>query len=331
MRAKMPRLKQPLASKHWCFTINNPEEEPDIWRPLAMTYLVLGLEKAPNTGTPHIQGYVVFNARKRRTAVAKFLPTAHLERMMGTPKQAAVYCKKDGVWTEFGVIPNTPQQGAQLNLQQRWDDAYQAAKENDFTRIPKSMLTRYYHAYKRIAQDNPVIPDDLDQKDNYWITAPTGFGKSTYARKKWPDFYDKAPNKWFVGYKDQSSVLCDDFGPDQCKYIAWYLKRWADKFAFPMETKGGGRMIRPNHIIVTSQYTIEECFEDGLVVDAINNRFNVINLTSWQQRERERIEQLSIDEELEAHGANDPTEDTISYHSEEEESVDEWLESIDLT
>ncbi len=64
------------------------------------------------------------------------------------------------------------------------------------------------------------------------------------------------------------------------------------------------------------------------------------HVTSWQQRRREQEEQESIeeeiaalqtDEELEAHGANDPTEDTISYNESEEESVDEFIESIDLT
>ncbi len=206
-------------------------------------------------------------------------------------------------------------------MQRRWDDAYMNAAQGNFDAIPKDMLIKFYAAFKRIAQDNPIIPDDLDHKDNYWIVAPTGFGKSTYAREKWPDFYDKAPNKWFVGYKSQESVLCDDFGPDQCKFLHWYMKRWADNFAFPMETKGGGKMIRPKHIIVTSQYSIEECFEDQLVADAIKNRFNVVQLSSWQQRARD-LEDLRALERLEVHGANDPTEDTESNNESEEESAE---------
>ncbi len=319
----MPRIPQPKKYKHWCFTINNPEHEI-VYKPLSMQYLVVGLEEA-GTGTEHLQCYVCFNTKLRRTQVSKIFSRAHLEPMNGTPKQASVYCKKDGVYTEYGILPKSPKQGARLNLQKKWDQAFLNAKQGNFDAIPKYMLIRFYAAFKRIAQDNPVIPADLEHKDNYWIVAPTGFGKSTYAREKWPNFYDKGPNKWWVGYKDQETVLCDDFGPDQCKFLHWYMKRWADNFAFPMETKGGGHMIRPKHIIVTTQYSIEECFEDQLVADAIRNRFNVVQLSSWQQRARDRddaMELLRAEEELNADGANDPTEDTESCNESEEESAE---------
>ncbi len=146
-------------------------------------------------------------------------------------------------------------------------------------------MIRYFHAFQRIRQQNPVKPADLKVKANYWIVAPTQFGKSTYARKRWPDYFDKAPNKWWIGYSEEEAVLCDDFGPKECLHIGWYLKRWADLFSFPMETKGGGRQIRPKHIIVTSQYYIEQCFDyDEKVCEAIKERFNVIELEHFNKR-----------------------------------------------
>ncbi len=330
----MPRTRTEL-SKHWCFTINNPVEGDCEWNPEQMSYLIMAHEVAPDTGTPHLQCYVAFLTRKRLTQAKVFFPRSHLERMRGTPRQASDYCKKDDAYHEFGTLPQTPSSGARLALMQKWDDAYALARQGNFDNIPKDMLTKYYHAWKRIYQDNPIKPPDLDHRENLWIVAPTGYGKSFYARKKYPDYYDKAPNKWWIGYLNEETVLCDDFGPDQCKYLGWYMKRWADVYSFPMETKGGGRQIRPPHIVVTSQYTIEDCFgEDERTCAAILNRFTVLHLTPWQQREEEArqerlhdIEFLVADEVLEAHGANDPTEDTESYGI---YTIDDPSQSVDL-
>ncbi len=276
----MPRVRLPK-SKHWVFTINNPTDA-DALTPNQLgqiSYLIIGKEVG-DEGTPHWQGYVVFINRKRRTGVARFFPRGRLAIKEGTVLEALTYCKKDGDYQEWGTVPVTAQEAVRNN----WDDMYAHAKRGEFEEIPKNMLIRYYHAFKRIQQDHPVKPPSLLEKDNEWVLAPSGYGKSTYVRRKYEDIYDKAPNKWFVGYQNEETILCDDFGPEQCKYLGWYLKRWADNFSFPMETKGGGRMIRPKHIVVTSQYAIEDCFEDMETVEAINNRFETTNLTHWLTR-----------------------------------------------
>lgn len=275
----MPRVPRTRLSKHWTFTINNPINADRVSDDL-FSYIIYGNEVGLE-GTPHLQGYVCFKNRQRLSAVKKLFPRAHLEIKRGSVQEAIDYCKKDGDFVEEGLPPVTAAQATQ----DRWDRAKQSAMDGDLDDIPSDMLIKYLHAFKRLAQDHPVKPEDLVVRRNKWIVAPSGYGKSTYARKKYPDFYDKAPNKWFIGYRGQETLLCDDFGPSECQYLGWYLKRWADNFAFPMETKGGGMMIRPKRVIVTSQYTIRECFPDRpLIADAINNRFAVVNLEHWMQR-----------------------------------------------
>lgn len=275
----MPQGKQ---SKHWCFTINNPIplDAIDIF---LVDYIVLGNEICPTTGTPHIQGYIIFKTKKRLTQTSKILPRARLAIKYedSTPKQASDYCKKDGNFLEYGVLPIG---NSSHNI---WEAAKQSAIEGNFDEIPANMLIRYYHNFKRLHQDNPQIPKNLEKLDNVWIIAPTGYGKSWYARHKWPDHYDKPPNKWYVGYKGQTTLLLDDFGPKQCYYLGWYIKRWADVYPFPIETKGGGKDIRPKHIIITSNYTIEQCFEeDQLIIQAIKRRFRVKYMKHWKTGQR---------------------------------------------
>ncbi len=295
-KKKMHRRKQANLARNyqkqtrfWCLTINHPQRGDCVWNPNTMTYLIAGFERAPQTGTEHIQAYVVFKARKRLSGVKKVFPRAHIEAANGSPVENQVYCGKDGEFEEFGVLPKTRANITASKNKANWELCYNLAKEGRFEEIPKGMLTRYYHAFKRIHQDNPQPVADLTHLDNYWIVAPTGFGKSRFAREKWPDFYDKMPNKWWTGYKGQGTILCDDFGPKQCEYLGWYMKRWADLYPVGIEFKGSGNAaVRPDRVVVTSQYDIRECFEDPLVADAMERRFTTKHLKSWQERRADR-------------------------------------------
>ncbi len=292
----MPRTKrvpQGGKYKHWIVVINNPTDDDrqtidDNLNKIA--YLIVALEEGEKEKTPHIQAYVCFKNRVRKTAVAKVFPRAWLEvkSTESTILECIDYVKKDGVFEEYGVVPLTKGEATK----EKWDEWYELAKLGDMDAIPKKMLIRYYPAFKRIAQDNPEKPEDLLELGNLWILAPTGYGKSRYVRDRFPDFYDKAPNKWFVGYKGQETLLLDDLGPEQCKYLAWYIKRWADLYSFPMETKGGGRQIRPKRVVVTSQYSIAECFEDYKVSEAVERRFEVMKLRHWKIRHLEEVQTI---------------------------------------
>ncbi len=283
-------------SRHWVFTLNNPQrfQQTVDFDDTMHSYLIAGREMGENH-TPHIQGYVCFITRKRLTGCKKWLPRAHWEVMRGTPVQASTYCKKDGDFEEYGTLPVTQKQAVQM----KWDEALKSAKKRKFDEINSQMLVQYYHNWKKIAEDNPVIPNNLDKLENYWVVAPTGYGKSYYVRERWPDFYDKAPNKWWTGYRGQKVVLCDDFGPKQCEHLEWYAKRWCDIYPFKMETKGSGDDIRPTHIVWTSQYQIDECFH-GLVLEAMMRRMTIIQLRPWREREQE-IADLRTLEELDSH------------------------------
>jgi len=68
--------------------------------------------------------------------------------------------------------------------------------------------------------------------------------------------------------------LLDDLGKDRL-VLATHLKVWADHYPFTAETKGGGTTIRPKRIIVTSNYSPAELFEDKVTLEAIERRFKV--------------------------------------------------------
>lgn len=85
----------------WCFTWNNPPEDAvAVMKGVEdFTYVCMGLEKAPTTGTPHWQGYLELKARKRMTAMKKLIPGAdgiHWTQARGTAEENKKYCSKGG-------------------------------------------------------------------------------------------------------------------------------------------------------------------------------------------------------------------------------------------
>lgn len=92
-------------------------------------------------------------------------------------------------------------------------------------------------------------------------------------------FYPKiASNKWWDKYKGEDNVLIEDMDTSH-NYQGYYLKIWADEYAFPVEVKNSGDWIRPKVIIVTSNYPIEQVFPDPSIHKPLLERFKVIHKT----------------------------------------------------
>lgn len=98
-------------TKRWCFTLNNyTDDDVNLLRALGggpqIDYLVFGREVGAS-GTPHLQGFVVYKHSIRRSVcVHRLGDRVHVEVALGTNVQASQYCKKDGNFEEFGAFRN---------------------------------------------------------------------------------------------------------------------------------------------------------------------------------------------------------------------------------
>lgn len=262
--------------KKWCFTINNyTSEDVQYVREVIFPqtkYAIYGEEIAPETGTPHLQGFLLFASNQRFSKMKKLLPKAHLEYSYGTPATNKVYCSKGGAFIEHGECPLDKGEGEK----KRWTDALQAAKEGRVDDIDAQIVMCHYSTIKRIRMDYMEKPADLDAPCGTWIYGLAGSGKSHRARQlAGASMYVKPLNKWWDGYNNEDTVIIDDVDPTH-KWLSHFLKVWADKYVFSAEEKGASRWIRPKSLIVTSQYPLTAVFEDTETQAALLRRFKVI-------------------------------------------------------
>ena len=303
----MPRLqnknKQANAAVKFAVTINNYDENSleDLIKSDKWKYYVFGKEIAPETGTKHLQGYIVFKNRLRMNQVQDLLKhKAHVEVARTSHAANIKYCKKEGDFIEDGEIPiDGCIKGAEAT-KEKWDNVRKLASANNFAEIPSDIYVRYIRNLKQIAIDNWTPPADLESVCGIWYFGQSGNGKSTKARNDFPNAYFKRANKWFDGYQGQETIIIDDLDKTH-DFLAYDLKIWTDKFSFTAETKGGHILIRPKNIVVTSQYTIQEIWgedpnerskhKDNKTVEALERRFKQIEIKKWNQNSFQEIMQ----------------------------------------
>lgn len=301
----------------WCFTLNNynliEEEHIQTTIKTLARYVIYGREIAPTTGTPHLQGYVYFHNARQHKAVSRLLPRAVVQPSKGSAEQNKTYCSKDEDVFESGDIPMDRDvarvKGGAGNAA-RYAAAIQNAElgQLELTKRDDPQLYLLHGVrLESLFAPNP-LPLDGDLLHEWWV-GPSGSGKSRLLWELYPMHFAKALNKWWDRYKHETVVAIEEWAPkNDC--TASSLKKWADRYPFPGEIKGGCmQRLRPKKIIVLSNYTPQQCFLNSEDLEPILRRFTVINFPAQESHARFRATALSdaetpsespmsIDEEL---------------------------------
>lgn len=246
----MPNLLD-KRSRHWCFTLNNYSENHvetlrELGQSAQVSYLVYGKEIG-ESGTPHLQGYVVLAVRKRGHQVKSVLPgNPHLEPSLGTPEQNKAYCEKEGQSEEFGSCPSG--QGSRTDLESLHECIKSGSSLLEVAEQFPSAYMRYSTGIEKIYY--------LQQKPRNWETqvivyyGDTGTGKTSKVHHEHTGLYVHSGGKWFDGYDNHQVALFDDFGGSEFKLT--YLLKLLDRYECKVEVKGGMRQWAPKIIYITS-------------------------------------------------------------------------------
>lgn len=129
-------------------------------------------------------------------------------------------------------------------------------------------------------------PRLLNELKNEWRWGPTGSGKSRSVNDEHPDAYIKNSEEFWGGYDFQRVVHMADVDSAWGRTL-YLFKIWCDYYIFAAKIKHKDPIdIRPEIMIVTSQYTIRETYErmfkqQGLAHDeelilAVERRFKQV-------------------------------------------------------
>jgi len=272
-----------VRSRNWCFTLNNYSED-DYQRLLGTesVYIVVGKEVGESL-TPHLQGFVVFkDARTLSVIKKKICSKCHWEPCKGSVDENYIYCTKDGIFEERGVKPMNSKEKGSLGGEAekvRWKRIIEAAEAGDNEWLKENEPRVYAEGERTILSIRKrarAAPETLESMDNEWWYGPTGTGKSRKAYEENPKAFRKDPKeRWWDGYEGQDVVIIDDFDKFQVSQ-GGDMKRWMDHYPFMAAYKGGYMEIRPKKIIVTSNYSPDQIWEDTETVDPIKRRVKLV-------------------------------------------------------
>lgn len=236
-------------------------------------YLCYGLEEAPTTGTPHVQGYFSIRRPQRVTTIGRrygstfpWMTRARYDLASGTRIQNKHYCFK----TRPGDTPNQHTFESDQDVQGQRTDiqlAVQTLRERGLQATAQDHPEVYvkYHGGLRSLQEQLLgHREPSEQPTVLWFYGPTGCGKTREAFRIADEFglsiwKSSDTLRWWPGYSQQDMALFDDFRKDFCTFHR--LLTLLDRYPTTVEVKGGHVNLKSELFIITSPYPPWQVYE----------------------------------------------------------------------
>jgi len=252
--------------RNFVFTKNNPcgagyvftnREEPKFLEAVAkmeqvrgllpIKYMTYGVEHGKSK-TLHFQGYIELEKRVSFNIIKRHLPGCHIEPRMGSQQQAIEYCRKEGIFYEYGS-PKTQGDRSDLRGLQRMlesDISIKRLLNNPDIEITPQSLRTAERLIRYVDKPRTEEPEVL------WFYGATGAGKTRKAMELLPDAYFKTngSGKWWPSYDGETDVIIDDVR--SANY--WFIEMLGllDRYSYTVEDKGLVRQFKGTRIILTS-------------------------------------------------------------------------------
>lgn len=260
----------PGGAKRYAFTLNNYVAllDPSLWP--HCEYCVYQ-EEVGESGTPHLQGYVVFTT-KRTLATVKALDGlggAHFETCRGTAQQNFDYCTKETnrlggpyIWPEGASLPSG--QGARKDLDVIASKIKDGASLKRIAEDHPSDFIRYHNGLQKLqTYIAPRRSNDLKTVCFVFFGAG-GTGKSTFARRlagylasedgASGDVFSLAPVKgsgqYWDGYNQNDVVIIDEFKGNRMQPTEFNQLIDSGEHCVPVH--GGQVQFNSRYVIITT-------------------------------------------------------------------------------
>lgn len=245
-----------MRSRSWVFVINNPEfprDNPRLWLDTSK-WCTWQMERG-ESGTLHVQGYVVFSRKVSGRQLKAMNGRANFQKRIGNHQQAKEYAQKDesreAPGETWGEEPRG--QGHRSDLEQVREALVDGASDRQIADDHFGSWVRYRRSFSEYRNlitpkrdfitfttvywgepgvgKTRLVADTVDSEDVYWLPKPNG------TRVFWD------------GYHGQKDVVIDEF-------FGWIPRdlmcRICDRYPFRVETKGGSVEFVARRVFITS-------------------------------------------------------------------------------
>ncbi len=269
--------------RNWCFTwFDDGLSVPGTWAVEKIVpdlckvedvpfirFAVWQIEKCPETGRHHCQGYIELTKSYRLSAIKEMLPDGcHLEKRRGSAMQARDYCEKaetrvsgpfhypcrdafggeQGNRTDLEAIGELIREGTLIST---------IANEfpGQYIRYTRGIKEMYLVQAQQRHNTPPIVVicsgEPGSGKSRWAYAHTTGMGRDTF----W-----KPPGPWYDGYRGQDYVVFDEFEPRDTSYREFL--RIMDRYPMLVPVKGSFIEWNPKYIIFTSSITVENWYPE---------------------------------------------------------------------
>lgn len=244
----------------WMCTWNNPilhykEIFADFLEKKIIRFATGQLERAPTTGTLHLQAYVEFEKKMTLAGLKKLLEKPDWKACNGAPDQCIAYVTKketrdelsgDTVW-RIGK-PRKENQGTRNDLEAFKEILDEEGEEGAWDNAFGTML-KYFKGADKYLQRKQKQRTEMTLVEFHF--GEPGTGKTSLVQEENPDAFWMPPGKWWDGYNGQETVVLDEFN-------GWMpyslLCRLCDSTPLKVEVKGGHKDFAAKKLVIISNY-----------------------------------------------------------------------------
>ena len=250
--------------------------------PLRFQELVIGgPELAPSTNMRHVHIYAAFEAQRTIQQATKLLRLDEFRPWV----EPANKKNRDRIITHHGkertkenasirFLLRFPEEKGYVNVEAdgpaskrqktSGPDLREAIESGDLERVKDLNYMLYIKTKGAIETECAKHRAKTDDAvyEHLWIVGKTGEGKSAYVKYRYPDAYDKdLSNPNFEEYNGETVVIMDDFDNKRLRLMTvGKLKNLCNPAGTRCKVNYGCVLVKAK-IIVTSQYSILECFK----------------------------------------------------------------------
>lgn len=299
----METVDKSWRSRAWAITWW--DDQPPVFEPAQMRYLLYAPEICPTSGRHHYQTYIVWNNDKTLSASIKnlkpFVTHPSLYSVLGSFEENLDYIKGpygpkkvngtlkekpfNPEWAEYGDRPN---QGARGDLKILKEQIV-----NKELSVNDIVLNRpdMYHQYGRTLHK---IEDLVARKTwrtemtiGLWLWGPTATGKSHHAFEGYSEethYLYEEDKGWWDAYENQEIVIMNDFRGD----IAFNtLLKIVDKWPHKVSRRGREQaQFTSKKVIITSSLPPHKIYKNRFAEDDMKQlyrRFVIKDLTNYTE------------------------------------------------